>query len=284
MIGNGAQTISDTTGGGMGPYGNSTILVNTTGSVTASTSFGAGYLTLLAGTFNGGTGTITLNNDFNQSGGTFNSTSGTFAVEGNFTITGSPAFNSNGGTVEFALPNNVNAATVTPGSISFNNVTFGSGEWTNLTISGTMNVLGNLTESLSNYENSATLYGGTIAMIGNGTQTVSDTTGAGMGSNGTTTILVNTTGSVTASSTFGAGYLVVQAGTLNLNGHNLTVNNDITIDGTITSGAGSITAGGSWTNNGTFLPGTATVTFNDSSGESPYTIGVRSFFFCFELV
>ncbi|TPW10816.1 MAG: hypothetical protein FD130_2120, partial [Halothiobacillaceae bacterium] len=74
------------------------------------------------GTFNGGTGIITVNGTFTQSGGTFTATSGTTFVSGDFTVSGG-TFTHNSGTVVLEGSNK----TVNTGATVLNHVALTSG-------------------------------------------------------------------------------------------------------------------------------------------------------------
>ena len=290
LVGGGTQTISDTTGAGMGG-GNVTILINNTGTVTASTGFGSGYLTMQAGTFSGGSGTINLNKDFSLSGGSFTSTSGTFNAGGSFTVSGSPAFNANGGTMAFSTVQSNGNVTLTPGSISLNNVIFNGDSWTSVQITGTLNVAGDATIATSSCCSGA-VTGGTLSVAGNFTMTsnTGGTTALTFTGGGAQTLTYTAgtflSGNITVNKTAGstltlsgslalatAQALNITSGTFNLNGNSITKVGSVTIGDTLTMGSGSITTRGSWTNNGTFNAGSGTVTF---SGSGAPTIGGTS--------
>src|SRR3990172_531275 len=110
-----------------------------------------GALTIAGGTFNGGTAAVWVQG-FTLSNGAFTSTSGTMDVYGNFSSTGG-TFDANGGTVEFYGGYN---ATVTraidAGALQFNNVQFslyddaaGILSSSTFTITGALTVNGSLT-------------------------------------------------------------------------------------------------------------------------------------------
>lgn len=94
------------------------------------------FFTLSGGTFIGGSvpvsmKTLTLNS------GSFTATSSTLSIGGNLTVSGSPTFNHNNGTVIFDV-NTVTAAII-PGTINFYNVIFNSSK-ANYDLTGTMTV------------------------------------------------------------------------------------------------------------------------------------------------
>ncbi len=70
------------------------------------------------GTFVGATQAIDINSSFILSGGTFTATTGSFTIQSNLTISGSPTFNHNSGTVT------IDGGSFTPSVLSCNNVTF----------------------------------------------------------------------------------------------------------------------------------------------------------------
>lgn len=114
---------------------------------TASMSMGTGDLTAgdinqSDGTFSGGTGTITLSDDFTVSGGTFTSTSGTMFIADNFTHSGG-TFTHNSGTVDL---NGTGGQTIS-GSTTFNNLTSTTAVARTLTfVAGTtQTILGDMT-------------------------------------------------------------------------------------------------------------------------------------------
>ncbi len=87
--------------------------------------------------------------------------------------------------------------------------------------------------------------------------TANQLTGTGLSQNIPGNLTINNPGNTVSltASTFISGNLFIQQGTLDANNQDLTL-------------------GGSWTNNGTFVPGTATVTFN---GSNPVTFGPEVF-------
>jgi hypothetical protein len=87
---------------------------------------GSGGFSQAAGTFAGGNSTLDINGDFALSGGTFTSTSGNLTLAGNLTVTNSPTFNTNSGTVIFDGANGVVADVNS--NLTFNNLTFNKDE------------------------------------------------------------------------------------------------------------------------------------------------------------
>ena len=92
-----------------------------TGIITQGTStitIGTGNYSQSAGTFTGGSGTITINGSYSLTGGTFTSTSGTMTIAWTtFTISGSPIFSANSGTVTFTA-----GTTIACNNVTFNTV------------------------------------------------------------------------------------------------------------------------------------------------------------------
>src|SRR5208283_1724539 len=69
--------------------------------------------------------------------------------------------------------------------------------------------------------------------------------------------------------------LTITAGTLALNGHNLSVGVNLTGNALTASASEAITVGGNW-NVATFTPATSTVTFTGASGAGPFTVTSNS--------
>src|SRR3989344_5248099 len=116
-----------------------------TGTTTQSGAFtltvGSSNFSQADGTFTGGSGTIDINGTYSLSGGTFTSTSGTLSVSSTFTISGSPTFTHNSGTVVF----DTSAATLTPSTATFNNISFTSAVAKTIANSQTLTLVGTLT-------------------------------------------------------------------------------------------------------------------------------------------
>ena len=213
-----------------------------------------------AGTFNGGSGAVTVNGIFKQLGGTFTSTSGVFAVgralsvdETIFTIVGG-TFNHNNGTVQFA-PNNgsscgshtytisltapltlYNVDVTAPsggcnGAVAYVAVSGGSIIATNNfshtdgNLQGAWEVRGNLSVGSSADGGNAT-----IGFTGGNNQTYINSGGNEPDGNYTVN---KTAGTVTLASALNlnaAGQsLTIVAGTLDIAGQNLTVNSILTV-------------------------------------------------------
>lgn len=118
--------------------------------------------TQYAGTFAGGNSAITINGPFNLLGGSFTSTSTTMTVSSDTTISSSASFAHNSGTVNWSGY----TFTLTPGSAVFNHVQFARTGSINATLSGTLNVNGNLTLDAAGTGNSGYMIGGTILLKG----------------------------------------------------------------------------------------------------------------------
>lgn len=127
--------------GGSGRFLVSKNISQTSGSFTVPSGLTSvsGTHTISGGTFNGASGTIQTVSTLTFSGGNITATSNTWTIQNALTVTGSPTFSHNSGTVVFARSNG--AATLSPGSINFNNVTF-AGSTATYTVSGTMSVYG----------------------------------------------------------------------------------------------------------------------------------------------
>ncbi len=96
-----------------------------TGTVTQSTTrtltVGSSNYTQAGGTFAGGDSTIDINGSWALSGGVFTSTSGIMTITTNFTVTNSPTFSANGGTITFDGGGG-SASTLSCGNVTFNSV------------------------------------------------------------------------------------------------------------------------------------------------------------------
>ena len=87
------------------------------GDLTFNSSF-----TQSGGTFNAGSGALNFNSTFTLNGGTFNAPSGTLTFAGsNVTIAAAATFNPNGGTVAFA--GSLDTTLMVPASLTLNNIT-----------------------------------------------------------------------------------------------------------------------------------------------------------------
>jgi hypothetical protein len=264
------------------------ILSSYTGTITQgvgnAVTVGTSGWSQTGGTFTGSSAAATMNGAFSLSGGAYTATSGTTTVNGavSYTVAGAPTFNHNSGTLVFtstALVTN----TVTPGGVTYNNVTFaGSQLTTNLV--GTMTVNGTLTladvSSASGNINTGTIEAGgdivassygkfgtaLIKVSGSGNQTITGVSTAGLPN----VEVASTGGVVTYSGTlyFTKNYTytlgVVDAGTSTLYFKNsspsLTITPGTAAYNNVTIGGASVTYTliGTWTVNGM-------LTFNSTS-------------------
>lgn len=177
------------------------------------------------GTFSGGSGSITVNGALTITGGSYTATSGTTFVSNNLTISGA-AFTHNSGT--FSLqPNN---KTVNTGTAIFNHVIVNMFNGETLTVTGTLDVNGNLTIlgvaaingtiSVAGNVTTTTFVSGAgiIVLDGNGNQTL----GASGGVGGIPGLTINNTGAPAATVTIqdtldvgGSGAWTYTAGNVN---------------------------------------------------------------------
>jgi hypothetical protein len=213
------------------------ITVNKTGgSVNAgTTSFTlSSAFTLTNGTFTSTTGTLTFSGGITQNGGTFDGSTGPITVNGALSLNGG-TFNSTTGLLTFSgtgTPFTITGGTFDP---STGTVRYTGNGPTNIAAANYYNL-----EIMPRTNNTThTLAGGTFSIGGYFT--------AGNG--------VNTNAIVTA---------VVNATTLNVTG-NFAISGNTTFRA---NNANSLTVGGSWSNSGTFTPGTGTVTMNGTSQQT----------------
>jgi hypothetical protein len=227
-----------------------------------------------------GSGTILLDgNDAQTLGGTgelpnvtINKPAGTLTIQGTIEVTGNWTYTAgtvNAGTSTVIFDNGTQGQTVNAGAMAFNNVTIDKST-TDLTVSGTMDVNGNLTITSVNAINT-----GTIAVAKNVTST--DTEVAG-----TATLLFDGTGAQTLGASGGTGELPNV--TINKASGTLTIQDTIEISGDWTHTAGTVDAGTSMVaftnvnqgqtvsagamsfNNLTIGKGTTTLTANGTMG------------------
>lgn len=132
---------------------------------------GATGFVQLAGAFVGSSSgdAVTINGSLILAGGSFKATSGVLSVSNDLIASGSPTFNSNGGTLTFTH-SCCGAATVSTGTLSFNQVAVSTSNAT-LNIVGTMTVAGDLTLADTYTAGAGRLNGGTIQVSGNVTDT-----------------------------------------------------------------------------------------------------------------
>jgi len=188
------------------------------------------------GSFNGGSGNITHSNTFSLSGGTYTATSGTLSTQYAWTISGTPTFNHNNGTITLSCPTWGTATFTTLPSIDYYNLNLNT--MGTITVSGTVNTYGTL--GATNGTNGGfNVNGGTINAYGNVTLS-----GFGMGLSSTSTLnIVGSTDQTLSgdgsSSSFGilninsAGGNVILSGTFGLV-NNYTFNSGNLVAGTST--------------------------------------------------
>ncbi|MBI2889592.1 MAG: hypothetical protein HYY13_02295 [Nitrospirae bacterium] len=160
-----------------------------TGAVTQDTgvtlTVGASDFKQSAGTFVGGNSTFDVNGDFTLSGGTFTSGSGSLALSRTVSISGSPTFNHNSGTVTF--DGTINQA-VTTGGVALNNVTVnatGASGLDRVSVSGALAVNGTLTITDGILvQTTANVTAGTVSIGSSGEWQNSSTGDVSLGSGG----------------------------------------------------------------------------------------------------
>lgn len=187
----------------------------------------------------------------NKSGGTLNLPSGDVAIQGDFTYTS--------GNVNVPTDNNilfkfggVNSATISPGGLEFNNVSFIGGSSSTSkgkTIVGSLSILGNLTLNTDAGAASEVISGGQINVAGNIIHTHTDipsstslliltgdqdqTITQGVGNLPGSIMVDKTLGSISQLSDINLAStgqsLVINNSTWNMNGFNLSVNNQLNI-------------------------------------------------------
>lgn len=233
-------------------------IAHTTQTITTS-----GSAQFSGGTFSGGSGNITIGGAFSLSGTSFTSTSAILELRHNAAFT-SGAFNHNNGTVRF------NAMNVTSPVISGVSPTLYNVEWTGipkiytLSSSGVMTVANSLTLSGAG---ALTLNSGTIALSGNA---INNNTGTGGG--GTTLLTLTGTGVQALPGRAVAGQGAFPVVTINKGSGSVNLSNVVTVSGSWTQLAGSVSAGsatlqvgGNFTSNAAFSTGTGTVVLNGAS-------------------
>ncbi len=241
--------------------GFSGINTNSTFTVAGGTANFSGYSSFVA-TSNGpvaiSSGTLTLpngtdlNSNLSISGGTFNAPSGTMTLAGALTITGSPTFNHNNGTITIDGAGG--------GTLSCNNVTF------NLVIfahaGGTKTVSNNCSLPLGNNPSIGAAPGGNLTLAGTltGSGTIAFTSQSIFNAEATLTGFSGLTN---------AGAFIVSGATLNLGSYTtVDLNNIFTFSsGTFTAPSNNMTLAGSLTISGSsvFNHNNGTVTFDGST-------------------
>lgn len=263
-------------------FGSVTFLAGSTGTLVQSTTntitVGATGWSQAAGTFTGGSGAVTINGPFALSGGTFTSTSGTMTVNGVGTstiwaVTGSPTFSGNGGTVAFV--SNGRPSTITPGSVSYANVSLTSGNMAFDLGSNTMTIAGNLTlgDSIGTGGGSGTVSNGTLDVAGNVTAV-----NAGYAGTGVVRLTGNGSGQTitgTSSNYFPNVTIVAGANNVSLSGTVQTANSFvITSVGTFTGTGAALKVGYNYTvTSFSTFNAPDTLTFNATGTTGTVTIG-----------
>ncbi|OGH24472.1 MAG: hypothetical protein A3B47_01545 [Candidatus Levybacteria bacterium RIFCSPLOWO2_01_FULL_39_24] len=201
---------------------------------------------------------------FSLTGGSFTSTAGIATVSASFTVSGSPVFNANGGTVAF---NGSTTATLSCNNITFNLVTIDKSSGGATVGSACSLPLGN--NPTVDWTDSASCIGGFTlngTLSGTGTLTIT-----GWGSSCGEQVNFGSTAVLSGFSGFSidATPFYTSATTLDLGAYT-TVNFDgaFTLSsGTFTAPSGTMTVAGSFTNTaGTFTANGGTVTFDGSTG------------------
>lgn len=234
------------------------------------------------GTFNGASSTILISASLNLTGGTFVSTSGTLSLQNNFIQTGTSVFTANSGTVK-----TTSISTITTVSAIFNHLYLDS-SYTTVTINGTVNVNGNFTYGTSSCCGMTMIAGSAPAEInvyGNASVNLPN----GYGGSGSVKVKIVGSGTQTITGAFGGGFpnlVIASSGNVNFSGYFAT-NSFTHSSGTVSEGTSTVQVnGGTITTNGmnfnhliidSFNPvvnGTLTVngnfTFGTSSANSVY--------------
>ena len=294
-------TVALTGTGTLTPGGSSfaALTINASGTYTLSgaltTTLG---LTVSAGTFTAGANTVTVGS-FSLGGGTFNASTTTTTINGSFTNSGG-TFNASSGTVKLA---GASASTVTSGGASFSALTAsGAGGYT---LQDALNVTGTLTVTagtLTSGANAVTvgalsITGGTFAAssgvttvngqfnnaatftANGGTVTLAATSATTLTSGGTTFATLNVSGlggNYTLQDTLSvAGTLTISAGTLTCGSRVVTLGGLSLTGGTFSASSGTTTLNGSFSDaGGTFTANAGTVTL---AGSGTVTSGGASF-------
>ncbi len=199
------------------------------------------------GTFNGGSGSITVQGQLIQRAGTYTATSGTTSISASFTVSGG-TFIHNSGTV---LMTSTGWRTYNIGSTILNNFTIGIPSAA-VTIVGTIDVNGNLTIT------GGDIISGTIAVAGNVTTTNAGVVGGAV-------ILFDGTGAQTLGAGGGSGAL--PGVNINKASGTLTIQDTVNIGGTT-----------GWTYTaGTVDAGSSTVGFTNTTATTTVSAGATAF-------
>ena len=206
------------------------------------------------GTFNGGAGTIDINGDLIISGGSYTATSGDIYLNGDFTVSAGSFVHNSGALI---LDNNsAGGQTVNIGSETLNDVAVSLGASRDLTVTGTMDVDGDLTiNSVRNIDT------GTIAVSGNVTTT-------DVSVDGSATILFDGAAAQILQVDGIGGTGAISGVDVNKSGGTLTIKDTIRIDG----------ANNGWTYTaGTVDAGTSTIVFSATTLDQYVNSGAMIF-------
>jgi hypothetical protein len=249
--GGGSITLTGGTLSGTGTLTTSgTLTLNAGGTLSGFSGLAASSLTVAGATFNAGSySPLTVSVAFAVSSGSFTAPSGTMSVAAGFTISGSPTFNANGGTLNF---NGATAGTLACSVNTFNLVTF-----THTAAAKTVTTcsfpLG--ASPLANSGGSITLTGGTLS--GGGTLTTS----------GTLTLKAGAT--LSGFSGLAASSLTVSGATFNAGSYSpFTASATFTLSsGTFTAPSGTMSVAGALTISGapTFNANGGTLNINGAT-------------------
>lgn len=239
-----------------------------------------GNLTISAGEFDSDAANTIIGNVTIASGAVFQNNN-TVTVGGNWSNSGSFISNNSGTSVIFngTGAQNISAST-------FNNLEFNKTVGTVATLTGDVVIKGNLTGTSGTLDIQSFAFNRDVQ---GGTATINDAGTLIIGANNAPTRFANYTLSTNSTVIFngtatqslalpGVSYgniIFRNAGTKAL-GTPITVKNNLTIESTAVfdGGANTITLGGNWLNNGTFIPSTSSVLF---TGASKTITGVTTF-------
>jgi fibronectin-binding autotransporter adhesin len=227
---------------------------------------GASGYSQAAGTFTGGSGSISIST-FALSGGTFTSTTGTMSISSSWTHTAGGTFTANGGLVSMTNTSGTAKTWDVATSETFYDFTsqFASGGGTSITIASgdTLIVTHTFTQSTgivntgtievqgSMVANSAAAANGsaTVSFLVGGDQTITSTSG------GTTNLnIAKSSGTLSVTGDLTIGAFTLTSGTFQ------------STTGTLTVGLGSVVANWTHTDGGTFTANGGTVSFGGTTG------------------
>ncbi len=247
---------------------NSTVDASFTGTITSLTiaSGYTGTITLArslttssnfsqaAGTFNGDGQTMDINGTYSLTAGVFTAPSVTMSVASTFTISGSPTFNANGGTVTF---NGTTAAVISCNNVTFNLVTFAHAANVSKTVSSNCSLpLGNNPTAGGNNQADIALNG---TLSGTGTLTI-----------GTPNVTNNNSLTLNNGSTL-SGFSGLATGALTINSvtYNFGSYTTFTVTNAYTQTGGTVTIPSGADFNGAFVLNSPAV-FNAPSGTASF--------------